>query len=192
MLRMGQKRAIHGEGHRHSHALVFGNAIAYQHMFEGFLRRGCPAEQPPHVPHCHCVIVLDSKRARIIECPIAHKEKHGQSVRSGYDQSFEAITPAGAARASECAGVDGTGVFYDFELRMFAVGNDVFGIQLAVRNDLGEGVHDLRVWTNRIRGDDVDIRQTHRLGNRLTAGQQIFTFVDVRCFGLFSNHLVRS
>ena len=72
-----QERAVHGQGHRHSHALVFSNAIADQHVLERFLRRGHPTEQPSHVAHSHRVVVLDSKRARIVEGTVADQEKHG-------------------------------------------------------------------------------------------------------------------
>ena len=79
-------------------------------------------------------------------------------------------------------------MFHNFELRMFAVGNDVLSIQLAIGDDLGQRIHNLRIWTDRIRGDDVDIRQTHGLGDRLAAGQELFAFVYVFNLGFFSNH----
>src|SRR2546425_6655834 len=65
---------------------------------------------------------------------------------------------------------------------MFAVGNVVLGIQFAIRDDLGEGVHNLCIWPDRIRGDDVHIRQPHGLRDRLAAGQQILAFVNVLYF----------
>ena len=188
VLRVRQKRSIHGEGHRHAHALVFGNAISEQYVLERFLRRRYPCEQPSHVAHRHGVVVLDSKCARIVESAVTDKEQHRHAVRRSHDQCLEAVAPSGSTRACECAGIHGTGMFHNFELRMLAVGDDVLGIQLAIGNDFGEGVHNLCIWTNRISSDDVDVCQTHRLSDGLAACQQIFAFVDICCFGFFSNH----
>ena len=171
MLRVRQERAVHGESHRHSYTLVFGDAIADQHMFERFLRSRHPTEQPPHVAHGHRVVMLNSKRAGVIERPVADQEQHGQTIRGCDDQRFEAIAPAGTAAAGKCAGVHGTGMFDNFELRMFAVGDDIFRVQFPIRDDFGQGVHHFGVRTNWIRGNDVDVGQTHRLGDGLASRQ---------------------
>jgi hypothetical protein len=54
----------------------------------------------------------------------------------------------------------------DAQLRVLAVGDDVLGVQLAVRDHLCQRHHRGGVRTDRIGGDDVDIGVLRRLRGR--------------------------
>jgi len=62
---------------------------------------------------------------------------------------------AGAAGEHACAA--GRGAVRDAQLRVFAVGHDVLGVELAVRHHLRERHHRRRVGPDRIGGDHVDV-----------------------------------
>ena len=58
------------------------------------------------------------------------------------------------------------GAVRDAQLRVLAVGDDVLGVQLAIRHHLRQRHHRGGVRTDRIRGDDVDIGVLRRLRRR--------------------------
>ncbi|MBI3261711.1 MAG: hypothetical protein HYZ58_01000 [Acidobacteria bacterium] len=103
-----------------------------------------------------------------------------QAIGRGDDERLEAEHPAGAAAAAKRARPDGAGVLDDLELRVLGVGDDVFGVELAIGDDLRQRVHHLGVRTDGIGRDDVDVRQPDALRHRLTPVQQLFPFPDLR------------
>ena len=173
VLRVRQERAVHRERHGHQHALIFRHAIADEHVLERFLRGRGPAEQVPHVANRHRVVVLDAEGAGIVERAVADEEERRQPVGRRDDERFHAVHPAGAAAARERSRADRGRVLDDLELGVLAVGDDVFGVELSVGDDLRQRVHHFGVRTDRIRGDDVDVGQPNALRDRLAAVQQV-------------------
>ncbi len=60
----------------------------------------------------------------------------------------------------------------DFELRVLALGDDVFAIHLAVGDQLADVLHHGVVGANRIGGDHVDVGQFAGDRDGLAAGDQ--------------------
>ena len=182
VLGMGQERAVHRERHRHAHAVVLRDAVADEDMFERLLCRGRPAEQPSHVAHGQGVVVLDAKRSGVVERPVADEEQRRQAIGGRDDKRLEPVHPPGPAAAREGACADRAGVLDDFELRVLGIGNDVLGVELAVRDDLRQRVHHLGVGTDRVRRDDVDVGQLDALRHCLTSVEQQLLGPNLRLF----------
>ena len=171
VLGMGQESAIHGDGAGHAHAFIFGDAVRNQDVFQGLLRRRHPQQQPAHIAQRHGIVVFHAKGSRIIQRAVADQKHRRQPVGSGDDQGFKAIHPARAAAAGERARVHRRRMFDDLELRVLTIGDDIFGVQFAVGDDFRNGIHHFRVGADRIRGDDVDVREANRLGDGLATVQ---------------------
>lgn len=70
-------------------------------------------------------------------------------------------------------------MLHDLELGVLTVCDDILGIHLPIGDELGDGVHYLRVWPYGVGGSHVDIGQGNAQGHCLAAGEQLLPFVDV-------------
>jgi hypothetical protein len=61
-------------------------------------------------------------------------------------------------------------VLADLELGVLALRDDVLALELAVGDELRDGLHDAVVGPDRVRGRHLDVRQAHGLGDGLRAG----------------------
>jgi hypothetical protein len=68
--------------------------------------------------------------------------------------------------------LDGRGVLDDLELRVLALRHDELAVQLPVRHQLGDVLHDRVVGTDRVGGDHVDVGQLASHSDRLAPGDE--------------------
>jgi len=117
--------------------------------------------------------VLGAERPGVIERAVAADRDDWQTKPRRHRDRLEGIEPAHAGAPDEDAGPHGARVLHDLELAVFAIGDDVLDVHLAVRDELRGGLHHAVVRADRVRGHDVDVSKADRLGDRLTAAHEL-------------------
>ena len=110
--------------------------------------------------------VLRSEVAGRIERPVGNHHLHRHAAARDRRVQLVRELHADARAAGEHARAARRGAVRDAQLRVLAVGDDVLGVELAVRHHLRQRHHRGGVRADRIRGDDVDVGVLRRLRGR--------------------------
>ena len=126
-------------------------------IVECFLGIARPAHEPPHVARRERIGVLGTKIARWIEGAVGDHHLHRHTAAGDGGIKFVGKLHADARTSGEHTRAAGSRAVRDAQLRMFAIGHDVLGVEFSVGHHLRQSHHRCRVWPDGVGRDHVDI-----------------------------------
>ena len=123
------------------HAGVLADAVGHQVIVERFLRVARPAHEPAHVARRERIGVLGTEIAGWIERAVGDHHLHRHTAARDRRIEFVGKLHADARAPGEHARAAGSRAVRDAQLRMFAIGDDVLGVEFSIGHHLRQRHH---------------------------------------------------
>ena len=154
---MGDEETVLADHLRQKDARVLADAIGDQVIIERFLRIAGPTHDPSHVARGERVGVLGTEITGRIKGAVGDHHLHWHATAGDRRIKFVGELHAHSRAAGKDASAARCSTVRDAQLRVLAIGNDIFGVEFTVSDHLSQRHHRRGVRANWVGRNHIDI-----------------------------------